>query len=118
MYQTRSYQISCGSNSPQLVNLTIYNTDSMFPLLNNGSYYATNNAYCYDFRNYNCYSISYYGWVDFTEFGFENLKSITCGSTAVNPLLSLSNSVSIDVEVFETGNIYLLSHFYLSKNAF
>ena len=108
LYQTKSYQINCGSTSPQLVDLTIYNTDSMISLLNNGSYYANNYSYCYDLRNYNCFHSSYYGWIDLTEIGFENLNSITCGSTAVNPLLSLSNSVSIDVEVLETGNISIL----------
>ena len=104
LIQTKFYQISCYSSSPQLVNLTVYNTDSLIPLLKNASYFAYN--YCFVLNNYNCYNTYYSGWVDFTEIGFENLNSITCGSTAVNPLLSLSNSVSIDVKVLETGNKY------------
>jgi hypothetical protein len=95
-----TYFFTCNTDSNPCVNLTMYDTDSMMTLSNYSYYY-------YDWINNKCSNSAYFSILfNDDDSKFDNLKSITCAASSLNPRVNLTSSI--------VGNVFVVK--LISKN--
>lgn len=96
-----TYYFNCYTYSNPCVNLTMYDTDSMMALSNYSYNY-------YDWINNKCSSSAYF-YIRFSDDDskFDNMKSITCAASSLNPRANLTSSI--------VGNVLVVK--LISKNS-